>query len=405
MVRKAIASLIVLEPFVGIFSKMTNVYYVSDSPGLAWTDGKAIYLGARINEKSPRDIAHVIAHEAMHMILKHPIRAKQILRRHPELAPEPFFELANYVADAFVHMYLMKTKVSPTSYDDLVTPDKVRHALGVPIEDVSFEEAMEEIIKRADKIKVRCGGRCIGDYRKPENRELLNEGADRDEDGDGDEERIEREINRRIADAYNAAKGAGNVPADIERLVNELLKPKVDWRAVIRRDLSGFFGSKRRYSWKRMSKKQPGLVPGRKSVGSRGDALILVDTSGSISEGELQQFVTEAFAVAKAAGRDVLVIPWDAQAYEPIRIRRNEDVRGVKVRLKGGGGTVIYPALRLAEKHVKPSTRIVILSDWDIADIGTQEVLGWLYKHRSQIYAVTTKLVPPMFLQYAKISL
>jgi len=399
IVKKAIASLIVVEPFIGIFSKMTNVYYVEDSPQIAWTDGKAIYLGSMINEMAPRDITHVIAHEAMHIILKHAIRSKQILKRHPELLPEQFFKLANYVADAYVHMYLMQTKISPTSYENLVKPSDIKVAFGVSIEDKSFEEAMEEIIKKAEKVEHsgKGSGGCIGNYKRPKKTELLNEGTDQEEDEDWDEEKIEKEINKRLADAYNAAKSAGG----IERFIDELLKPKVNWRTIIR-NLSGFFGSKHRFSWKRMSKKQPGLVPGRKSFGSRGDALILVDTSGSIGEEELRQFVAEVFAIAKAAGRDVLVIPWDAEAYEPISIRRNEDVR--KVKLRGGGGTVIYPALKLAEKYVKPSTRIIILSDWDIADINNQSVRDWLYKYRSQIYAVTTMYTPPNFLQHSKIS-
>jgi predicted metal-dependent peptidase len=401
IVKRSIASLIVAEPFIGIFSKMTNVYYVKDSPRIAWTDGRSIYLGAGASKMSPKDIAYVIAHEAMHIILKHPLRTKQILRRHPELVPEQLLALANYVADAFVNMYLARTKIS-TSRVGLVTPDAIKKRFGISIEHKSFEEVMEEIIK-AGKVEVEYGGECIGDYERPSGRELLNEGADRDEEGD--EERIEREVNRRIADAYNAARSAGTLPADLERLVNELLKPKVDWRAIVRRDLSGFLGSKYRHSWKRMSKKQPGLLPGRKSVGSRGDALILVDTSGSIGEKELQQFVAEAFAVAKAAGRDVLVIPWDAKAYEPIRIRRSEDAKSVRVRLKGGGGTVILPALKAAEQYMRPTTKVVILSDWDIFDINSPQVQEWLKKHRGQILAVTTLRQPPSYLQSIRIAL
>jgi predicted metal-dependent peptidase len=401
IVKRSIASLIVVEPFIGIFSKMTKAYYVKDSPRIAWTDGRSIYLGAGVDKMSPKDIAYVIAHEAMHIILKHPLRTKQILRRHPELVPEQLLTLANYVADAFVNMYLAKTKISPTGHVDLVTPDAIRKSFGASIENKSFEEVMEEIIK-AGKVEVEYGGGCIGDYKRPSGSELLNEGVDRDDEED--EERIEREVNRRIADAYNAAKGAGSVPADLERLVNELLKPKVDWRAIIRRDLSGFLGSRYRHSWKRMSKKQPGLLPGRKSVGSRGDALILVDTSGSIGERELQQFVAEAFAVAKAAGRDVLVIPWDAKAYEPIRIRRNEDAKSVRVRLKGGGGTVILPALKVAEQYMRPTTKVVILSDWDIEDLNSKSVQEWLKKYRSQILAVTTLRQPPSYLQSIRIT-
>ncbi|WP_288005914.1 VWA-like domain-containing protein [Thermofilum sp.] len=404
VVRKSIASLIVVEPFIGIFAKMTNVYYIEDSPQVAWTDGKSIYLGSMIHEMSPRDIAHVIAHEAIHIILKHAIRSKQILKKHPELVPEQFFQLANYVADAYVHMYLMQTKISPTSYENLVKPSDVKETFGVSIEDKSFEEVMEEILRKSKKIEVSYSGKgsCIGDYKRPKKMVLVNKGTDREDTQDVDEEKIEREINKRLADAYNAAKNADTVPEGIERLINELLKPKVDWRTIIRKDLSGFFGSRHRYSWKRMSKKQPGLVPGRKSIGARGDVLVLVDTSGSIGEEKLQQFIAETFAIAKVAGRDVLVIPWDASAYEPFKIRRNEDVK--KVKLKGGGGTVIFPALKLAEKYVKPSTRIVILSDWDIADLNSQDVYSWLYKYRNQIYAVTTDLTPPSFLQFAKIS-
>jgi predicted metal-dependent peptidase len=417
-VRKSIASLIVVEPFIGIFAKMTSIYYVEDTLQIAWTDGKSIFLGPKISELAPRDVVHVIAHEAMHIILKHAIRSKQILKKHPELLPEQFFQLANIVADAYVHMYLMQTKISPTSYENLVKPSDVKEMFGVSIEDKSFEVAMEEIIKKAKIERVVSdysgdysgkggNGSCIGDYERPKKTVLLNEGTDRSEEedvDDGDEEKIEREINKRLADAYNAAKGAGNVPEGMERLINELLKPKIDWRTILRKDLSAFFGNRHRYSWKRMSKKQPGLVPGRKSVGGRVDALILIDTSGSISKEELQQFVAEAFAIAKAAGRDVIVMPWDAEAYEPVRIKHNIDAKNINVNLRGGGGTVIYPALKLAEKYIRPSTRIIILSDWNIDDINNQSVRDWLYKYRSQIYAVTTMYTPPNFLRYAKIS-
>jgi len=402
-VKKCIARLLIVEPFIGVFSKMTNIYYVDGSSSVAWTDGRSIFLGAAVGEMPLKDIAYTIAHEAMHIILKHPIRTRQILRRHPELDPEQLFMLANYVADAFVYMYLSKTEISPTNPDNLVTPDHIKRIFGVSIENKSFEEVMEEIIKSGKKVEVRPSSDCIGNHGRPSGSQLLNEGVERD-DGEEDEESIEREVNRRIADAYNAARGAGKVPEELERLVNELLKPKVDWRAIIRKDLSGFLGSKYRYSWKRMSKKQPGLLPGRKRVGSKGDALILVDTSGSIGERELQQFVTEAFAVAKAAGRDVLVIPWDARAYEPIEIKRNEDVKNVKVRLKGGGGTVILPALKAAERYMRPTTKVVILSDWDISDIRSAEVQAWLKKYRSQIFAVTTQLPPPSYLQSVKIT-
>ena len=219
------------------------------------------------------------------------------------------------------------------------------------------------------------------------------------------EEEIERRIERKVAGAVETAKrmkGAGTQPGFYERLLRELLKPKVDWRRVLRERLRHFFGEDYIPTWMRVNKKLPWMFPGKVYL-ERGDAICLVDTSGSIGERELHQFIAEVYAIARAARRRVVVIPWDAVAYPPIEIRGNEDIK--KVKLTGGGGTVILPALEAAEKLLKPTTKIVILSDWDIFDRNSRKVREWLRKHSNRILAVTTLLPPPPFLQSVKIEL
>jgi predicted metal-dependent peptidase len=219
------------------------------------------------------------------------------------------------------------------------------------------------------------------------------------------EEEVERKIERKVASAVETAKrmkGAGTQPGLYERLLKELLKPKVDWKRILRERLRRFFGSDYIPTWTRVNKKAPWIFPGKAYL-ERGDAICLVDTSGSIGEKELHQFIAEVFAIARAARRRVVVIPWDATAYPPIEIRGNEDIR--KVRVSGCGGTVILPALEAAEKLLKPTTKIVILSDWDIFDIKSKRVQEWLKKYSRQILAVTTLLPPPSFLQSVKIEL
>jgi hypothetical protein len=66
---------------------------------------------------------------------------------------------------------------------------------------------------------------------------------------------------------------------------------------------------------------------------------------------------------------------------------------------------VILPALKAAEKLMKPTTKIVILSDWVIFDVNSPKVQEWLRKHSRRILAVTTLQQPPPFLQYVKIEL
>jgi predicted metal-dependent peptidase len=219
------------------------------------------------------------------------------------------------------------------------------------------------------------------------------------------EEEIERRIERKVTSAIESAKrmkGAGTQPGFYERLLKELLKPKVDWRRVLRERLRGFFGSDYIPTWTRVNKKAPWVFPGKVYL-EHSDVLCLVDTSGSIGEKELHQFIAEVFAIARAARRRVVVIPWDAVAYPPIEVRGDEDIRRVKVI--GGGGTVILPALEAAEKLLRPTTKIVILSDWDIFDKNSPKVQAWLKKYSHQILAVTTLLPPPPFLQSVKIEL
>ncbi len=112
-----------------------------------------------------------------------------------------------------------------------------------------------------------------------------------------------------------------------------------------------------------------------------------MDTSGSISEEKLRRFMSEVAAV-----------PFDAAAYPPLRIRSALAVRDIKVR--GGGGTKIYPALKTAEKFMRPHTKIVIFSDWEIYDLDDSNVRRWLRQYRHQIIAVTVDREPPKYLPH-----
>jgi len=235
---------------------------------------------------------------------------------------------------------------------------------------------------------------------------VINEGDPGEHPGNKlTEEEIERRIERKVASAVETAKrmkGAGTQPGLYERLLKEVLKPKVDWRRVLRERLRGFFGEDYIPTWTRVNKKLPWIFPGKVYL-ERGDAICLVDTSGSIGERELHQFISEVFAIARAARRRVVVIPWDAAAYPPIEIRGNEDIK--RIRVSGYGGTVILPALEAAEKLLRPTTKVVILSDWDIFDINSPKVQAWLKRHRGRILAVTTLRQPPSYLQSIRIEL
>ncbi|MEM1910023.1 MAG: VWA-like domain-containing protein [Thermofilaceae archaeon] len=218
------------------------------------------------------------------------------------------------------------------------------------------------------------------------------------QEGEG-EPADEKEILRRVAAAVNAARMAGRDPGGWERLVATLLKPAVDWRKLLRYFLQKGLGRGVKRTWFRPSRKCPELRPGREAL-RLPRVFTLVDTSGSISEGELQRFVSEVYAIAKESA-EVVVIPWDATAYEPITIRRSADVK--RVKLTGGGGTHIAPAIEKVEKMARPIDLFVILSDWHIADIESFFVQEWLKKNARRIIAATVEKEPPPWLRTVRL--
>jgi len=127
--------------------------------------------------------------------------------------------------------------------------------------------------------------------------------------------------------------------------------------------------------WTRPSRKNPDL-PGVKRM-TIPSIFALVDTSGSIDEKELSLFVG---TVLEFAGQTkVQVICWDAEAYEPVKLP-NRSVEPLKGKMKGGGGTVIRPALKKTLEQMRPLDMVAILSDFEILDWDEPEVQELLSK-------------------------
>jgi len=195
---------------------------------------------------------------------------------------------------------------------------------------------------------------------------------------------------------------AGTLPAGWERLISELLKPEVDWKRLLMTVLTKGLGKKVKRTWSRPSRKLPDLYPGKETL-KQNKVVVLIDTSGSIGEKELQKFVGEVYGIAKESS-EVIVIPWDAEAYQPIVIKRYSDVKKIKT-LQGGGGTCIKPALELVDKQYRNADMIIVFSDWEISDLYDTAVQQLLRKYAPRILAFTTYRQPPSFLRSYKIKI
>lgn len=156
-----------------------------------------------------------------------------------------------------------------------------------------------------------------------------------------------------VAEAAQAARMQGKLPGGLEQLVTDILRPRIDWREVLRRFIvSGF---KSDYVWFPPNKRHlhNGIIlPSLKGEGL-GDVVVAVDTSGSITDKELKQFLGEIQGILDTYEVTLHMVLCDAafQGYEEFH---QGDVLS-EVKIHGRGGTSFGPAFQfVAEKGIEP---------------------------------------------------
>ncbi|MDI6709748.1 MAG: VWA-like domain-containing protein [Thermoanaerobacterales bacterium] len=177
-----------------------------------------------------------------------------------------------------------------------------------------------------------------------------------------------------VAEALVTARQAGLMPGDLARAVKTALRPQIDWRRQLRGSLQEGVGRTVVTTWQRPSRRYESF-PGVKRLGLR-TIWTLVDCSGSIDDHSLGRFLTEVWSLSRVQNCTLRVIPWDAQAYPVVTVNTATQVRRrLAPEMRGGGGTVLAPALAQLARHMAPQDMVVILSDGHIADLGDAATL------------------------------
>jgi len=169
---------------------------------------------------------------------------------------------------------------------------------------------------------------------------------------------IEKQLQKVLSDAKEQTiKKRGTVPGEIEGviIVEEIVPPKFDWRGFIRR----FAGVSTKVFTKKIRRKEnrrfsdnPGL-----KVKMRQHMLLAIDTSGSVSDDELREFMSEIYHIYKC-GVDITVIQCDT------RIRSIEPYKGkFEMAVQGRGGTEFDPVLEYFNENLKKYTSLVYFTD------------------------------------------
>ena len=192
---------------------------------------------------------------------------------------------------------------------------------------------------------------------------------------------IEKQVQKILSDAKEqTVKKRGTVPGEIDGVIviDEILAPKFDWRGYIRR----FTGISTKVFTKKIRRKEnrrfsdnPGL-----KIKMKQHMLLAIDTSGSVSDTELMEFMNEIHHIYKA-GVDITIIQCDTS------IRSIETYRGKnEIQVNGRGGTEFDPVLEYYNDNSKKYTSLVYFTDGECnASVRPKGNVLWVISERSEM--------------------
>lgn len=165
-----------------------------------------------------------------------------------------------------------------------------------------------------------------------------------------------------VKQAAQVAKMMGRLPGDIALAVDQVLRPRVDWRSALRQFVQ--LRASADFSWSRPNRRY--LASGLYLPELRSEALpaivVIVDTSGSTEDflprfkAELQSIVDETQPEA------VFVIMADAKVQRVDRFERGEPI---EFNVEGLGGTDFRPAFEYIESNALDIACAIYLTDGD----------------------------------------
>ena len=302
------------------------------------TDGKSILWSPDfVDTIDQEQTVGTIAHEVLHIILKHPLRRGN---RDPLLW--------NIATDFAINQILIDAGFKLPE-GALIDP-QYKGLTAEAIYDRLPEDAKE-----------KHGNAVIGEVKDAKK----DDGSDMSQ---AEVKQMEADIDAKIMMAATGAKAVGKMPAFVKDLIEEMERSQVDWRNVMRRFVGG--DQPDDYSFRRLHKKMyhmNGMIsPTIEKIGA-GDVVIGIDTSLSVCKRELSFFLGEINAISEdLKPRSITVITCDARVQTVKRYEQGEEIQMIEIG--GRGGTEVKPVFDYIEKHQLPVDNMVYLSDMEIFD-------------------------------------
>ena len=373
--------LLLRASFFGNLATRLKLVNADEWCGTAATDGRNFYYNSRfIQMLRPKEIEFLFGHEVLHCVYDHFGRRGN---RDPQL-----FNIANDFAvnaDLIKHRVGEKITTVPCLHDpkyDGLSSEEIYDQLMQNVQKISMSDLLDKLIDEHLDGDGDGDGDSDGDQ----------EGKGRPKLSDADRQAIRDEIKEAMLAAAATADGAGNIPAGVKRLIQDLTEPKMNWRELLRMQLESTIKSD--YTWMRASRKgwhMDAVMPGMK-LDPMIDIAVALDASGSISEKMLKDFLGEVQGIMDSfPAYRIHVVTFDTEAYNPAQYNSEnlDDICDYEV--KGGGGTDFDCVFNyLKENEIEPKRLVMFTDGYPFGSWGDENYTDTVF-----ILHGTTTIVPP----------
>ena len=168
---------------------------------------------------------------------------------------------------------------------------------------------------------------------------------------------------QRLAGAAQQARQAGKMSGSLARMVDHWLQPQLPWRMLLARYMTAT--ARDDYSFMRPSRRADegaAILPSLRS--SQVAVTVFLDTSGSIADDEMREFLAEVNAI-KGQMRAHITLhgcddhvcadgPWHFEVWDELRLPAS---------LQGGGGTNFAPAFQWLERQDRQPDLLLYFTD------------------------------------------
>ena len=348
------------------------------------TDVRALYYNPEyIGNLSLEQTQFVLAHEALHCALSHFARRQHRVKQRWDIA-----------CDLAINPLLIKDGLKPppgvllkSGFEGMMAEEIYPYI----DEDTEEETHDDHFYDQENKPSGSSGGQPL-DQNAQQGGGAGSQGGESPDSGDApqpltetEQEQLAVQWRQRLAGAAQQAMQAGKLGATMARLVEHLLQPQLPWRMLLARYMTAV--ARDDYSYQRPSRREgEAILPSLKST--QVDVVVALDTSGSINDTEMQEFVSEIDAI-KGQMRARLTLhacdarlcehgPWVFEPWEEFTLPDN---------IYGRGGTRFTPVFEWLQQEARKPDLLVYFTDaeGEFPKVEPDYPVLWLVKGRGKV--------------------